>query len=190
MPPFLSDPSPSLYLLLIVAAVVAALYAYRNQNRRGLVVGIVGVGLLLVVFLIDILFQSPREEAVAGVTAMCDAASNRDKPAFLARVSERFDHRGVKKDRLENHAIWTTLKDQQVRVAAWDFSRDDVKTPAEDQIEIGFMAKGEYATNQYPVYVRTLFAKDPDGQYRLVGVKFFDPLKRTNDPEITIPYFP
>lgn len=190
MPTFLSDPSPTLLMLLLVATVVAVGLWLRNRKRANAIVAAVFGLLLLLLILCDQFVKSPREEAERRVFDMVAACNELNPDRFMANVSESFDYKGAKKARLRTSGVWSDLRRYSVRVAAWDFSRDDVKEVSETEIEIGFLAKGEAEGKPLPKYVRTRFVRDPDGAYRLKGVAFYDALKRNSGPEDTIPNFP
>jgi hypothetical protein len=191
MPTFLSDPPPTLYLLLFVAVVIAGAVAFRRQDRPSFIA--LGIAALLLggLYLIDRLVQSPREESVQRVNDVARALNDRNMDAMLAAVSESFDYRGKKKADLRSSPLWGLLKSFDARVAAWDFSRDDVKILGDSTIQIGFMAKGEASDarggGQMMYYFQATLVRDPDGVYRIRTMRAFDPLKHDN--EIPIPFF-
>jgi hypothetical protein len=195
MPALLSDPSFSVYLVLAAVVFVAFAVWFANRTRRSLAVLVAAVAVLAVVFLIDTLFESTREEAVRRAQAMVMAADARDTEAFVSHVAEKFEYRGegepvtVTRDQLRKSQMWEVLRQYDVHVAAWDFARADVEHINDDTVEIGFLAKGEGQGKQVPIYLRAKFARQADGQMKLVAVASFDPLKRVNERK-TIPYFP
>ena len=50
-------------------------------------------------------------------------------------------------------------------------------------IEQGFGVK-HMGEPQVPFYVKGTFKKDPDGEWRLVTFKFFDPINKNEEKEI------
>lgn len=192
MPTFLSDPSPSLYLLLIVAAVVAAFVCYRQQTRKSCYVASVFGGVLLLVFTIDVLFESPREEATRKVKAMAAAATAHDADKFVEHVSPSFSVGGGNRDKLKTTISSGIIQQYDVRAAVWDFGRDTFKEISDGEIEIGFMSKGESLKMSGFVlrYTRARFVRDPDGQWRLKDVKFYNPAENGLNAEDPIPGFP
>jgi hypothetical protein len=195
MPTILSDPSFTVYLILAVALLITFAVWFANRSRRGLVVlgGVVAV--LMILVLIDFLVESAREEAVRRAQAMVKAADTRDPEAFLSHVADKFEYRGesapvtVTREQLRNSQMWQMLNHYKPHVAAWDFAREDVRQIDDNTIEIGFLVKGEADGKQVPMYFRTTFARQGDGQMRLVAIASFDPLKRTNERK-SIPFFP
>jgi hypothetical protein len=185
MPTFLSDPPQTIYLLLVAAAIVAGLVWLNRRERRALYVflGVLGVAALVV--LVDRILESPREEAVRRVQAMMDAADHRDPEAFASQLAEKVtyvsEQRPVEftREQLRSHQFWSLLRQFNVHVAAWDFSRDDVKWPDANSVEIGFLAKGETQGKQFPFYFRATFTRQSDGQMKLTRLATFDPLQRT-----------
>lgn len=196
MPTFLSDPPQSVYLLLFAAVLVSgAVWFNRRDNRRALVVfGSIGA-LFAVLLLLDLLFESPREESVRAVQTMVQAANTRDTNAFVAHVADTLEYQGestpvsLTREQVRVGGFWNNLRQFDARVAAWDFSRDDVRDAGANAIEIGFLAKGEARGQQAPLYFRATFARQPDGKMRLTRLATFDPLQRENQRK-TIPFFP
>jgi hypothetical protein len=74
------------------------------------------------------------------------------------------------------------------RIAVWDFARSDVKEVDENEIEIGFLAKGEAGGKLFPLYGRATFRRQPNGQFKLTAFKSFDAVNRKE--ALTIPNFP
>lgn len=196
MPTFLSDPPQSLYLLLFGALFVsAAVWFNRRDNRKALFV-LIGIGAVLaLVALLDRLFESPREESVQAVQTMVRAADTRDVNAFVEHIADTLEYRGesqpvtVTREQIRVGGFWNVLRQHNVHVAAWDFSRDDVREVGSNVIELGFLAKGEANGQQAPLYFRATFVRQPDGKMRLTRLATFDPLQRENQRK-TIPFFP
>ena len=195
MPSFLSDPEFSVYLAIAAVFLITGTVWFNTRSRQSLTVlgAVVLVGGL--VLLIDYLYESTREEAVRRAQAMIKAADTRDPEAFLAHIADKFEYRGeggpktITRDELRHAHFWSILKTHDVHVAAWDFARTDVEHINDDTVEIGFLAKGEGGGKQFPMYFRATFARQADGQMKLVAIASFDPLKRVNERK-SIPYFP
>lgn len=192
MPSFLSDPSPTIFLLLIAAAAGAGWYAFREQTRKSLRPLAVVLGLLLLLFVLDFAFESPREEATRKIQEMADAASNQQPDKFVEHVSERFDAGGSSREKLRNSVAWGIIKRFNARVAVWDFDRSLFEWTGDNEFKIEFLAKGESRTEGGFVmrYVRATFVRDPDGQYRLRDIKFYNPADKGMRVEEPIPGFP
>ena len=194
MPTFLSDPPFSVYLVLAAFLLVAGAIWFNRRDQRSLGVLAVAATLLGIVFLIDTLYESQREESVRRAMAMVKAADMRDTEEFVVHVADRFEYRGegepvtVTRDQLRKSPFWEVLKHYNVHVAAWDFARADVQHIDDNTIEIGFLAKGEGQGQQVPMYFRAKFARQSDGQMKLTGIASFDPLRRQRAEDA--PHFP
>ncbi len=190
MPTLLSDPPPILYLLLIVGAIVGVCFAYSKQDRRAFRIAGITVGLLLLVFLLDLFFESPREEATRKVQAMAAAATAANGDGFVEHVSPTFAVGPANREKLRTTVSSGIVKQLGARVAVWDFGHDTFQWISDGEIEIGFMSKGEAANGFVMRYTRTRFVRDPDGQWRLKDVKFYNPADRGLNVEEPIPGFP
>jgi hypothetical protein len=195
MPTFLSDPSSTVYFVLIGAVLITGAIAARKQDRRSWVILGAAACVLLMVFLIDRAFESPREGAVAAVLGMVQAADGRNPHAFAEHIADAFEYKGegapvrVTREQVRDAGFWGILGRHNVHVAAWDFAREDVREIDPNTVEIGFLAKGEAEGKQFPMYFRATFARQPDGTMRLTALASYDPMKRTNEPK-SIPFFP
>jgi hypothetical protein len=182
VPTFLSDPSLSLYLVLAVAFVIALAVWYRKRDRKSLLAALAFGLLVLGLYLIDASFESPREQANRRVLAMAEAATARDPARFVEQLSDSFNYRGATKEQMRTAGIWTTLRNFNARVAVWGFGKGEYEEIGENEIEIGFYAKGEAAQGFRWYFMRARFIRDPDGQYRVKTVKFYLPEgNRTNE---------
>jgi hypothetical protein len=187
---WLTDPSPTLYVILVIAALVGAGLWVRYQNKKTRVAAVVLVAALVLVFVVDLLVESPREQCVRKVAAIVDAVNARRPDDLLLHVSDSFDYKGMKKTRLGTASAWEQLRVHNVRVATWDFTREDVQAPDANTRIVGFMAKGEAAGRPLPFYIRAKFVRDADGQWRVQGFTAYDPIQKTNAPEVVIPGLP
>jgi hypothetical protein len=190
VPTFLSDPTTGLYLVLIAIPVVAAVPLARSQDRKSLRRFLLGCVPIVLVFLIDWLVESPREEATRRVLAMADAATRVDPAGFVEHVSPSFNVNGKGKEQLKSSPVWNQIRAYNARVAVWGFGHDAYERVGDNEIEVGFYAKGEAASGVLLRYCRARFVEDPDGQYRLRGIRFYDPAGRGLNAEEPIPGFP
>jgi hypothetical protein len=191
MPTFLADPPQGLVILLIAAVLVTGLIWLNRRGRKIGIAFLALLGLTCLVFLVDRLFESPREEAVRRVQAMVAAADHHDPDAFVAHVADSVEYRGesqvpakFSRELLRRHAFWSNLRQVNAHVAAWDFSRDDVTYPSEHSVEVGFLAKGEVDGKPFPMYFRATFQRQADGQLKLVRLASFDPVNRSKPASV------
>ena len=194
MPTFLSDPPQSFYLLLMAGLVVTAAITARYQDRKTLVALVVASSLLLLFFLLDRSFESPREEGVRKVQAMADAATRADPGRFVENVSERFEMKGgATRERLKTSGAWNLIRSYRAKVAVWGFDTDAYHWINDQEFELGFYAKasaGDGSGGMVMRYARATFIHDPDGQYRLKTVRFYNPAENGLRAEDPIPGFP
>lgn len=193
MPTFLSDPTLATYLVLFAIVLIAGGNAARNQNRKSLL----GVGLailpLLLLFLCDRFFESPREEATRKVKAMAAAAADPPHPdQFIENVSPSFNEKGKTRDALKTHHVWDVVRQFHARVAVWGFGHDAFEQISDTEVEVGFYVKADsHQTSGFVMrYARARFVKDPDGQYRVKSIKFYDPATGGLNQEAPIEGFP
>jgi hypothetical protein len=191
MPTFLSDPTPTLYLVLTVAAVVTAGVWYRAHGRKSLAAMLVAVGALAAVVLIDRLVDSPREEAVTRVRAMAEAATAANGDRFVESLSPSFRYKQADREAVRRSGAWAAVRNYQARIAVWGFSHAETEYRGENEVMIRFYAKAESPQANAPLIknVEATFVRDPDGPFRLKTMKFFTPgaQGRTEDD---IPHFP
>ena len=194
MPTFLIDPAPAFYLVLLAFAIVTGTIAARYQDRSSSIRFGIALAVLLLAYLIDKSFESPREEAVRRVQAMAQAADAKNPDAFVEHLADSFEYRGgekpttVKRDEMRTVPFWEMLRQINARVTVWDFSRDDVKQVDANTIEIGFSGKGESGGTPILLYMKATFRKQPDGQWKLTAIASF---KFENHNEaLAIPNFP
>ncbi len=191
MPDWISDPSPTVYLVLFVFVVAAGVVWLRRRNRRTLVLLIAAATLLGLVFLIDRLVESPREQATQAVKEMAAAATAANGNEFVRHLSDQASIQGAGKEKVRNSGAWGLVRQYKARVSVWDFGHDSYRRISDSEIEIGFMAKAEAADGGFVMrYVVARFVRDPDGQYRVKTVKFYNPADRGMNVEDPIPNFP
>jgi hypothetical protein len=194
MPNFLSDPPQWIYLLLGVFLVVTGAIAAQRQDRKSALLFFVVFAIALTVFLLDRFFDSPREKAVKTAQAMASAADAKNANEFVTHVADTFVYHGegpaktVKRDELKNSSFWSMLRQYNVRVAVWDFTRDDVKEIDDNTVEIGFMAKGEAEGKPFPLFIRATFKLQSDGKMKLSEFRTLHPSNRKE--VLAIPNFP
>ena len=195
MPPFIADPPQWVYLVLAGLLVVTGLIAAQKRDRRAALAFGIAFLLMLLVFLLDKLFESPREEATRRAYMIGLAADAKNPDLFVEHVADKVsvqtDQGQTKvatREELRKSQFWSLLKQFNVRVSVSGFSRDDVKQIDDNTVEIGFIAKGEAEGKQIPVYCRGTFSKQPDGSYKLTAFKSFEFIDRTK--AFPIPNFP
>jgi hypothetical protein len=194
MPTFLSDPPLSVYLLLVVAVLIAGAAWLNRRDRRSLGIFLGVIVLATLVSLLDFLLESPREEAVRRATEMAKAAEAKNPEAFMAHMADTVEFRTgsqpitIRRDAMKASSFWGMLKQYDPRIVVWDFSRTEVKEINADTIQIGFMAKGVAQGKPYPIFMRATFTRQADGQMKLSACQTFNPVNH-NEP-LVVPNFP
>ncbi len=178
MPTFLSDPSFTLYVVLILGVFVTGGLLVRKQDRGSLIRAGIAALLLLLLFLCDRLYESPREEAVRRVQTMATAANARNWDEVFAHVSDKFQYDKYDKKNFRDFVSQRTVQ-QTATVNFKDFDRNNFEELPDGQIRLGFVAHLSTPTvDRIPLYVQATFIKDADGQYRMRGFTMYDFVNR------------
>lgn len=188
--PMFADPPRSLYLILIIAAIVAAGVWARYQSRRTFLVMLGCLVPLTGLYLADFLLESPREEASRRVQAMAAAAMAGQPDEFIRNVSPSFNKNGRTRNDLRDSRVWQIIRDYNARVSVWNFTRDDFEQLGPDTIRIGFMAKGEAAQGFLMRYCHAEFTLESNGEWKLSTIRFYNPVEHGTRVEDPIPGFP
>jgi hypothetical protein len=196
MPEWLSDPPNSRYWLLAALAILAGLIGLQRRHRSWFFLTLGSGVALLLLALADYFWQSPREQAVERMHAIIQAVQQRNPDACVQHIADTIAYQGehaqpvrLTREQLRQAAFWHLLRQFDVRVAAWDFAREDATRPDPNTVEIGFLAKGEAEGKQVPFYIRAAFTRQPDGSWKLSQLQSFDPLKRQKERR-SLPGFP
>ncbi|MBA4187511.1 MAG: hypothetical protein C0467_05775 [Planctomycetaceae bacterium] len=192
MPTFFSDPPQIVYLVLAALLLLSGAVWANRRDRTSLKVFVGIVAVLTILLLLDRLFESPREDAVNRLQLMVKAADAKNPDAFVEHLADTVEmqtggqSKTEKREAIKASPFWGLLKQFDVRVVGWDFSQ--LETTDANKVEIGFMAKGEAQGKPYPVYIRAMFTRQPDGKMKLTAFQSFNPVNRSEP--IAIPYFP
>lgn len=182
MPTFLSDPPDSLYITLFILMLTGIGVWIRYRTRKALIAAGIGIGLFAGLFLIDKLFDSPREIVIRTAGEFQNDFNTGEWAKFEKHIAEDFDRKGRKKKDIK--AAFDFAKSYNAKVALWSFNRDDVVVNG-DAITVGFDAKPEGPEAEaYHRYVRGTFKKGPNGKWQLAGYTTYKSLNRTVEEEI------
>lgn len=185
MPTLLSDPPATVYVLLTLAALVGAGVFLARRDRAGLAALAAGVLLLGLVFLLDTLFRSGREHAVAHVQTAAAATRSKNYPRIISLLSEQFRFKGATKKTLADRFKAIDQQYGWTGAEVWDFDRADAVYTGDDAVRVGFMTKAK--DYQVMFYVRASFRREADGEWRLTGLEFFDPVRRDAGGPVAVP---
>ena len=180
MPTFLSDPSFTLYVVLILGVFVTGGLLVRKQDRGSLIRASVAALLLLLLFLCDRFYESPREEAVRRVQTMGQAINDRNWDGLFLHVSDKFQYDKYDK---KNFRELVALRAQQhtATVAFKNFDRNNFVELPDGQLRVGFDALifTSSAAERIPLYIEATFKKDADDQYRMQGFTVYEFINRS-----------
>ena len=186
MPTFLSDPSPTFYaILIILVAVLAGLYL-RSRKRGELIRLLVGVAVLITVFLIDKLVESPREQATRKMEEIAKATQDKKLDDMFKHVSESFKYKEVDKKSLREKLNSIEQQQEFKGVVILECNRADFRIVDDKNVTVGLMAQAR----ELPMtrsWIIAAFTKDADGEWRMSGFKRYDPMKQDRDNPQTIP---
>ncbi len=182
MPTFLSDPSIALYIVLAVAVLVTGVLLARRQKRSDLINFAIPAAALLAVFVIDQMFESPRETAVRKIQEMGRASRDKKYDDVLKHVSDSFKYRSLTKKDLRERAHQAEAMGFG-GVSEYDLARSRFKEIDADTIEQGFRVKHN-GSPELHFYVVGTFKKDPDGEWRLTTFRLFDPINQNDEKEL------
>jgi len=182
MPTALSDPSMSLYAILGVATVLLGIIAIRRQKRSDAINFCIPAAALIALFVIDKVVESPREQTVRKIKEMAQASRDKKHDDIFKHVSDSFKYKSLDKKALQERA--KQAEAQGFAGFDWyNLERTTYKMMEEGTIEQGFGVK-HLGTPEFLIYVKGTFKKDPDGEWRLVTFKFFDPINMNDEKEI------
>jgi hypothetical protein len=185
----LTDPSPTLYIILgTVVIILAALWA-RNRTRSNLIRLAIGVAFLLAVVLCDALVESPREQAVRKMKEMARATQEKRMDDAFRHISDSFNYNGMTKTALRARARWAEEQPGFAGVGVSSFERADAKQIDDKTVQIGFEA---FAINA-PVgegryYCLGTFKQESGGEYRLTGLAFYKANEGATGKQISPPH--
>ncbi len=181
MPTALSDPS-MLYAILAVATVLPGIMAIRRQKRSDAINFCVALVALIALFVIDTVVESPREQTERKINEMGQASLDKKYDKLFKHVSDSFKYKSLDKKALQEKA---KQADGQGfgGFEVYDLARSSFKPMEDGTIEQGFGVKHK-GEQQLQLYVKGTFKKDPDGEWRLVTFKLFDPINMNDEKEI------
>jgi len=167
MPTFLSDPPDRLYIAMFILMLATLGIWWRYRTRKALLAAGAGVGLFLLLLLVDKLFDSPREIVIRTAGEFQTDFNTGEWAKFEKHIAEDFDRGGKKKKDVK--AAFDFAKSYNAKVALWSFNRDDVVVNG-DTITVGFDAKPEGPEAEaYHRYVKGSFKKGPTGKWQLAN---------------------
>jgi hypothetical protein len=184
MPTALSDPSPTLYIVLAAIVVLLGSIAARRQKRSDVINFAIPALALLALFLIDRFFESPREQAVRKIQEMGKASRDKKYDDLFKHVSDSFKYKTMDKKGLMEKA--KQYQGMFGGISEYALDRSQFKQIDDTTSEQAFRVKHN-GEPELHFQVLATFKKDPDGEWRLTTFRLFDPINSNDEKDIPVP---
>ena len=190
MPNWLAQPPQSIYILLLVIAVLPLLAVFflpapppkrgPKQNKpstKAILLAISALALVLLAALriCDMSVESDREQIERKLHEMSDGVREHNLRKTFEHVSDSFKYGLTGKSALMQIGEQAQQAGRVEEIPIWDIKIDDVgKQDTKAKAEFRIKVKGSaFAENQF--LVRSYFVRDPDGQWRMQTFEVFSP---------------
>jgi hypothetical protein len=161
-----------------VLVVIAVMVWARNRTRGDLARAGVAVALLVLLFVIDTLVESPREGSVRTVLEISDAINERNWGKFQGGLADDFEYKKLDKTKLIEllgHAV-TAFEPQ---TTAWEFKvPEDMKPAGPNVFLLQFEGKADSHGRPFMAHFVATFVKGPDGRWRLKTFTAYDYIQK------------
>jgi hypothetical protein len=171
MPTALSDPSPTLYLILGVLVVILGAVVVRRQRRSDLINFLIPAALLLALFVADRMFESPREQVVVTIREMETATQNKKHAEVFKHVSKDFKYRSLDKAGLEEKARMVEVLPNWEGIKVIDLNREGFVKKDANTIEQKFDVQPLRMPGTEYRYECIATFKNENGRWMLVGFR-------------------
>lgn len=175
MPSFLSDPTPTIYVLFGAIALILGIVALRRQKKWDLIRFAIGLLLVVGLFLCDKFFESPRESVVRKIQEMGVASRSKKYDELFKHVSESFKHKSLDKKGLRDRAKAAETMGFS-GISEFDLSRSNFKQIDDNTIEQSFRVKPEGFGTEIQGYVIATFKKEANDEWRLTTFSLRNPI--------------
>jgi len=188
MPAVLTDPPSTLWVLLILFALVSVGLWLRSRNRTAGIVALVAVLLPVLLFLCRFAGESPRQEATHRMNAVIAAMEARNPDDMLPHVAEDFDYHGQKKNDIKTSQLWDLLRRENPKLTTKMLDVLD-DPPDENTVFVDFNAWATARGQEVgPLFVRATFKKDTNGKWKIRTMwASTDQVKKAKGDEFMIP---
>jgi hypothetical protein len=171
MPTFLSDPSTTLYVVLAVAVLVTGVLLAKRQRRTDLINFAIPAAILLAVFVIDRMFESPREAVARSLREMESASQARKYDDLFKHVSDKFQYKSLDKKGLREKASMAEgYFPEGVRI--WNVNRANFKQLDDATIEQEFDVQ-PVNSPQFRYQCVGVFKQEADGEWRMTTFRLY-----------------
>ena len=177
MPTWLSDPSNGFYLVLFVLVVIAVMVWARNRTRSDLIRAGIAVALLVLLFVFDQLFESPREGSERTVTEIAAAINERNWDKFRGGLSDNFSYKKFDKASL-TEKVTGAVAAFAPQAAAWDFKvPEDIRPTGPGEFVLQFEGKAESGGRPFLAHFVGTFVEE-GGRWRLKTFTAYDYIQK------------
>jgi hypothetical protein len=180
---WLFEGSPTVYLILGVAALILLGLGLRTRQRKyALGLGVVAV-LAGLVWLADFLVVTDREQIVNKIKAMTDSVARKDVEGIFQHMTRDFHFRSMDRNKFRAYVEGAIRSGGVDEVAVWDFEPGEVSREKRTGT-VTFKAKpvGRWAMGTEFSLVRAEFVLESDGQWRMRSFELFNPFIDTTQP--------
>lgn len=188
MPVFLSDPSPTLVLLLGALAIIAGAVAAIRRSRKAAIPFAVFLLLTLLLVICDKVAESPREAATKTMQSIATATQNKQPDAVVSHLADSFSYKGMRKAEVKK------LLEDLNAFSGWsgavltDFDHADAEYLGADGIKIGFVSRPlNIPSPAYIYYTKATFRKQGN-EWKLSAIEF-RPDNNREGPEVDVTTF-
>jgi ketosteroid isomerase-like protein len=149
---------------------------WQTRNRKWLY-ALGGVAALAILFVVlALVIETPQRQIARKIDEMAAAVKARDVERIFAHVSSEFRFRDKDREAFKSYARTALDSGWIDEVAVWDIELG----PLEDERTrpVTFRAKpkgGRYGT-EVPYFVKAVFTRDPDGQWRMKTFDIYNPV--------------
>jgi len=187
MPLWLVEDPTIVYVILGILGLGLGVMAWRTRKRKyGVAVGVVLL-LICLVWLLDFLIVTDREQIQLNLQDMVLAAEQRNMDRLFTHISNDFRRGGMDKAAFRRAAD-TTIQRWNVRnIRLWDLDIGEVSRERRTaHVEFRARANGDWPGGGYAqCFCRSEFVLDSDGQWRMRTFELFNAVD-TRDP-LSIP---
>jgi hypothetical protein len=184
MPTWLSDPSNGFYLVLFVLVVIAVMVWARNRTRGDLIRAGVAIALLVLLFVVDQLVDSPREGSARTLTQISDAINERKWDQFQDGLADNFEYKRLDKAKL-TEMVRGAVTAFDPRTSTWEFKApDDMKPAGPDEFLLQFEGKAESGGKPFWAHFVATFVKGSEGKWRLKTFTAYDYIQKRQPIEL------
>jgi hypothetical protein len=183
MPDVLADPSNVIYIVVGALTIIFGAIWFRNRSGGNLYQLLVAGAILITLGVCDKIAESPREECARKLDELGAGTREKNLDKIFNLVSDSFKYGTYDKKGIRAKAEEASKLAEWKGVNITDVKRENVFEIEDGSIKVGCLVTPIELGKPY--YAKFHFKKDEDKQFRLIGMSFYDPLKRDSNPDAT-----